>query len=83
VLCIAMTASPRTAAQKFYSRAMEAWACQYGVQLVFSRPGKPVENSYLESFNGPLRDDCLNVQVFFALTDVPEKLELWRQVTTR
>ena len=64
---------------EFYSRAMEAWAYQYGVQLVFIRPGKPVENSYIESFNGRLRDECLNVQVFFALIDVREKLELWRQ----
>jgi putative transposase len=64
---------------EFYSRAMEAWAYQYGVQLAFIRPGKPVENSYIESFNGRLRDECLNVQVFFALTDVREKLERWRQ----
>jgi putative transposase len=64
---------------EFYSRAMEAWAYQYGVQLVFIRPGKPVENSYIESFNGRLRDECLNVQVFFALVDVREKLERWRQ----
>jgi len=38
-----------------------------------------LENSYIESFNGRLRDECLNVQVFFALADVREKLELWRQ----
>jgi putative transposase len=48
---------------EFYSRALEAWGYQYGVQLVFIRPGKPVENSYIESFNGRLRDECLNVQV--------------------
>jgi putative transposase len=64
---------------EFYSRAMEAWAYQYGVQLDFIRPGKPVENSYIESFNGRLRDECLNVQVFFALADVRDKLERWRQ----
>jgi putative transposase len=64
---------------EFYSRAMEAWAYQYAVQLDFIRPGKPVENSYIESFNGRLRDECLNVQVFFALADVHEKLERWRQ----
>jgi hypothetical protein len=64
---------------EFYSRPMEAWAYQYGVRLVFIRSGKPVENSYIESFNGGLRDECLNVQVFFALTDVREKLEYWRQ----
>jgi putative transposase len=63
---------------EFYSRAMEAWAYQYGVQLDFIRPGRPTENGYIESFNGRLRDECLNVQVFFALADVREKLELWR-----
>jgi putative transposase len=64
---------------EFVSRAMEAWAYQFGVQLDFIRPGKPVENSYIESFNGRLRDECLNVEVFFALTDVRDKLERWRQ----
>jgi putative transposase len=64
---------------EFYSRAMEAWAYQYGVQLDFIRPGRPVENSYIESFNGGLRDECLNVEVFFNLADVRAKLERWRQ----
>ncbi len=63
---------------EFYSRAMEAWAYQYGVELAFIRPGKPVENSYIESFNGRLRDECLNVEVFFALSDVRDKLAKWR-----
>jgi len=63
---------------EFVSRAMEAWAYQYGVQLDFIRPGRPVENSYIE-FNGRLRDECLNVEVFFTLTDVREKLERWRK----
>jgi integrase-like protein len=44
------------------------------VQLEFIRPGKPVENSYIESFNGRLRDECLNVETFFDLSDVREKL---------
>jgi putative transposase len=64
---------------EFASRAMEAWAYRYGVQLDFIRPGRPVENSYIESFNGRLRDECLNVEVFFALADVRDKLEGWRQ----
>jgi putative transposase len=64
---------------EFGSRAMEAWAYQYGVQLDFIRPGRPVENSHSESFNGRLRDECLNVEVFFALADVRDKLEHWRQ----
>ena len=57
----------------------DGWAYQFGVQLDFIRPGKPVENSYIESFNGRLRDECLNVEVFFALAYVRDKLERWRQ----
>ena len=64
---------------EFASKAMDVWAYQYRVQLDFIRPGKPVENSYIESFNGRLRDECLNVEVFFTLADVPDKLERWRQ----
>ena len=47
---------------EFVSRAMESWAYQYRVDLDFIRPGRPVENRYVESFNGRLRDECLNVQ---------------------
>ena len=57
---------------------MDVWAYQYGVQLDFIRPGRPVENGYIESFNGRLRDECLNVEVFFTIADVREKLERWR-----
>lgn len=44
------------------SRALEDWAYRRGIQLDFIRPGKPVENAHIESFNGRLRDECLNVQ---------------------
>ena len=64
---------------EFVSKAMDVWAYQHGVQLDFIRPGRPVENSYIESFNGRLRDECLNVEVFFTLADVRDKLERWRQ----
>lgn len=64
---------------EFCSRAMEAWAYHHQVELDFIRPGKPVENGYIESFNGRLRDECLNTEAFFALADVREKLETWRQ----
>jgi transposase InsO family protein len=49
---------------EFMSRALEDWAYQRGVQLDFIRPGKPVENAFIESFNGRLRDECLNVHQF-------------------
>ena len=48
---------------EFVGKAMEAWSHQNGVQLDFIRPGKPVENGFVESFNGRLRDECLNTEV--------------------
>ena len=47
------------------------------MHLDFIRPGRPVENGYIESFNGKLRDECLNVEVFFTLADARRKLALW------
>lgn len=46
---------------------MDAWAYRRGIHLDFIRPGRPVENSTIESCNGRLRDECLNVEVFFTL----------------
>jgi len=57
------------------SRTMDAWAYGHGIGLDFIRPGKPVENGYIESFNGRLRDECLNVSLFFSLEDARQKLE--------
>lgn len=64
---------------EFCSRALDIWAYQRGVKLDFIRPGKPVENGYVESFNGKLRDECLNTEVFFSLEDARQKLERWRK----
>lgn len=64
---------------EFASRVMDAWAYRHGIQLDFIRPGKPVENGFIESFNGRLRDECLNVEVFFTLEDAREKLTCWRE----
>jgi putative transposase len=63
---------------EFMSRALEDWAYQRGVQLDFIRPGKPVENAYIESFNGRLRDECLNVHQFTSIDDAKAKIEAWR-----
>jgi putative transposase len=63
---------------EFYSQAMDRWAYRHGVELAFIRPGKPTENGYIESFNGRLRDECLNVHLFFGLEDARQKLEAWR-----
>ena len=63
---------------EFMSRALEDWAFARGVQLDFIRPGKPVENAFIESFNGRLRDECLNVHQFTSIDDAKAKIEAWR-----
>ena len=54
---------------EFQSRALEDWAYRRSVQLDFIRPGKPVENAFIESFNGRLRDEWLNVHQFTRLAE--------------
>jgi putative transposase len=63
---------------EFPSRALEDWAYRRGVQLDFIRPGKPVENAFIESFNGRLRDECLNVHQFASLAEAQAIIEVWR-----
>lgn len=63
---------------EFQSRALEEWAYRRGVQLDFIRPGKPVENAFIESFNGRLRDECLNVHQFTSLAEAQLIIEAWR-----
>ena len=53
---------------------MDLWAYRNGVHLDFIRSGRPVENGYIESFNGKLRDECLNVEGFFTLADARQQL---------
>ena len=64
---------------EFFSKDMDAWCNRHGVRLDFIRPGRPVENPYIESFNGKLRDECLNVEVFLDLLDARQKLGAWRR----
>ena len=64
---------------EFSSKAMDTWAWQAGIQLVFITPGRPVENGFIESFNGRLRDECLNTTLFFSLADVRQQLQRWQR----
>lgn len=64
---------------EFTSKALDSWAYQRDVALHFIRPGKPVENAYIESFNGKLRDECLNENWFIDLEDARSKIEAWRK----
>jgi putative transposase len=63
---------------EFASRMVEAWAMEHDVRLCFIRPGRPVENGFAESFNGRLRDECLNVSWFRSLPDAQRQLAAWR-----
>jgi putative transposase len=58
---------------------MDMWAYHHSVRLDFSRPGKPTDNSFVETFNGSLRDECLNVNWFTSLAEAQGLLEAWRQ----
>jgi putative transposase len=61
------------------SKALDAWAHCHGVKLEFSRPGKPTDNAFIESFNGRLRQECLNQNWFLSLADARETIESCRQ----
>jgi putative transposase len=63
---------------EFTSRALDEWAHRNGVKLDFIRPGKPIENAYIESFNGRLRQECLDENWFTSMEDAREKIEAWR-----
>lgn len=63
---------------EFAGRTLDAWAYTHGVMLRFIRPGKPIENAYVESFNGKFRDECLNEHWFVSLADAKAAIEAWR-----
>lgn len=64
---------------EFTSKALDQWAYLNKVTLDFSRPGKPTDNAFIESFNGKLRSECLNQHWFTSLSDAKEKIEQWRE----
>jgi putative transposase len=63
---------------EFISRAVDQWAYAHGVALHFIDPGKPVQNAFIESFNGKFRDECLNQNWFVSLDDARRIIETWR-----
>ena len=63
---------------EFTGQVLDQWAYERGVQLQFITPGKPSENGYVESFNGKLRDECLNEHWFGRLAEALEVVEAWR-----
>jgi putative transposase len=64
---------------EFISRDLDLWAYWARVKLDFSRPGKPTDNAFVESFNAKLRLECLNEHWFLSVADAQEKIEQWRK----
>jgi len=63
---------------EFTSRAFDAWAYARGIKIEYIQPGKPVQNCFVESFNGSLRDECLNLHWFLSLRDPQQIIERWK-----
>lgn len=64
---------------EFTSRVLDQWAYEHGIRWHYIQPGRPMENGYVESFNGRLRDECLNENWFGDLAEARETIEAWRQ----
>jgi len=64
---------------EFSSQIMDLWAYQNGVRIDFSRPGKPTDNAFIETFNKTLRVECLDTHWFATLEEAKEKIEAWRK----
>ena len=74
-----MAESRVSSPNEFISRDLDLWAYQKNVILDTSRPGKPTDNSFIESFNGKFRAECLNTHWFMSLDDARQKIEAWRR----
>jgi putative transposase len=64
---------------EFSGRLPDLWAYNYKARIDFSRPGKPTDNSHVETFNGSFRDECLNLHWFGTLEEAKVIIEAWRQ----
>jgi putative transposase len=63
---------------EFTGQALDQWAHRRGVALLLIDPGRPVQNAFVESFNGRLRDECLNATWFWTLAEARSTIEEWR-----
>ena len=63
---------------EFTSKALDQWAYRRQVELCFIRPGRPIENCFVESFNGKFRDECLNTHWFTRLSEARNLIRAWR-----
>ena len=68
---------------EFVSKELDVWAFIRDVALEFSRPGKPTDNAFIESFNGKFRSECLNANWFLSLDEARRKCEAWSRDCNR
>jgi len=64
---------------EFLARAVQEWLAKIGVKTLYITPGSPWENGYCESFNGSLRDELLNGEIFYTLAEAQALIEGWRR----
>ena len=64
---------------EFTAKAIRSWLNRLGVKTLFIEPGSPWENGYIESFNGKLRDELLNQEIFMTLEEAKVLIEQWRR----
>ena len=64
---------------EFAGRMLDQWAYLNGVTIDFSRPGKPTDNGFIESFNARIRAECLNASWFMSMSDARDRIEEWRR----
>jgi len=64
---------------EFTAKAVRSWLARLSVQTLFIEPGSPWENGYVESFNGKLRDELLNGEIFYTLAEAQVLIERWRR----
>jgi putative transposase len=64
---------------EFTGHLVDLWAYHHGTRIDFSRPGRPTDNAFIETFNGSLRDECLNLHWFATMAEAKAVIEAWRQ----
>ena len=69
---------PRCYGPEFVARELRKWLANLGTGTLHIEPGSPWENGYCESFNGKLRDECLNGEIFYSLKEAQVVIEQWR-----
>ena len=63
---------------EFAGRMLDQWAYLNGVEIDFSRPGKPTDNAFIEALNARVRAECLNASWFLSMADARDRIEEWR-----